>query len=241
MSGQAITGNIDNFITEEQASAILYSNFGQDIAITFRDPRKWDDLLVRADLKNMAINAATGARHSIVKLSDTDRQEATTTTSQLIYCLGPMMMKTIASWDKIDLYIQTWATVAQIQSNLSDDIIQSFLQHKYEKFGQHIEASLDNLYGGDIAWLQEFLELDKTPSVMADVNGIFVRPDITALRDEKRMDSIRIHEQLNSPLAKSYKALMLSPGSYIFPVYTNNPDGSVDKQLVVQAQSIIGG
>lgn len=45
----------------------------------------------------MAINAATGARHSIVKLSDTDRQEATTTTSQLIYCLGPMMMKTIAS------------------------------------------------------------------------------------------------------------------------------------------------
>lgn len=40
MSGQAITGNIDNFITEEQASATLYSNFGQDIAITFRDPRK---------------------------------------------------------------------------------------------------------------------------------------------------------------------------------------------------------
>lgn len=151
------------------------------------------------------------------------------------------MMKTIASWDKIDLYIQTWATVAQIQSALSDDVIQSFLQQNHEKFGQHIEASLDNLYGNDIAWLQEFLQLNKTPSLIADVNGIFIRPDIAALRDEKRMDSIRIHEQLNSPLAKSYKALMLSPGSYIFPVYTKNPDGSVDKQLVVQAQSIIGG
>jgi len=74
-------------IQKDQALFTLQDIFGKEIVIVFRDPKRNDDLLVRADLRNMAINAATETRNNIVKISDTDRKEETTTNSQLIYCL----------------------------------------------------------------------------------------------------------------------------------------------------------
>ena len=230
----------DTSIQKDQALFTLQDIFGKEIAIVFRDPKINDDLLVRADLRNMAINAATETRNNIVKISDTDRKEETTTNSQLIYCLWPVMMKTISSWEKIDLYIQTSDAIAQIESALSDNDIQSFVQNKIGKFAEWSDASLNNLYG-DVALLKDLLELDKNPFILADIDGLFIRPDIPALRDEKRMDSIRIDTEFNNPTAKSYKSLMLSSGSYIFPIYTKNPDGSTHAQLVVHAQTIVGG
>lgn len=227
-------------IQKDQALFTLQDIFGKEIVIVFRDPKRNDDLLVRADLRNMAINAATETRNNIVKISDTDRKEETTTNSQLIYCLWPVMMKTISSWEKIDLYIQTSDAIAQIESALSDNDIQSFVQNKIGKFGEWSDASLNHLYG-DTVLLKDFLGLDKTPSILADIDGLFIRPDVPALRDEKRMDSIRIDKELNNPLAKSYRSLMLSPGSYIFPIYTKNADGSTHSQLLVHAQTIVGG
>jgi hypothetical protein len=93
----------------------------------------------------------------------------------------------------------------------------------------------------DIMELKEFLGLETNPSVLADVNGVFIRPNIDALRNQKRMDSIHADPKLNNPLSKSYTSIMLSPGSYIFPIYTTGTDGSVHSQLAVHAQTVIGG
>jgi hypothetical protein len=73
----------------------LENKLSKDISYVFRDPKVDQEILIRADIKQMMYNAHHGTRESIVKVSYADRKEEDTTTAQLVHCLGPTLMKTI--------------------------------------------------------------------------------------------------------------------------------------------------
>jgi hypothetical protein len=50
-----------------------------------------------------------------------------------------------------------------------------------------------------------------TIDTLSDENGVFIWPDIQALRVLKQVDSIRADRVLNNPLATHYQALMINP------------------------------
>lgn len=135
--------------------------------------------------------------------------------------------------DSVELYIQTDEPVLAVQSTVVDGLFDVFMTQR----GKFIDQEPISY---DTDTINLFLDAAGESNQLRSDDGFFIWPDIVALRQKRAMDSIRASIDLNDPHASHYKALMIDPGAFIIPVYSQEFGKGTKVQLVVHASGFVG-